>query len=30
MDLNDSNRRMLHAIVGRADHVGHVILQAEE
>ena len=27
---NETNRRMLHAMVGRADHVGHVILEAHE
>ena len=27
---NETNRRMLHAMVGRADYVGHVILEAHE
>lgn len=30
MDQDDATRRMLHDIVGRADHVGHVILEGEE
>ena len=30
MDLNDTSRRMLHAIVLRADHAGHVLLEADE